>query len=154
MRLTTFTDYTLRTLIYVALRPGTLTTIADIAEAYNISSNHLMKVVHQLGQAGDVITLRGQHGGVRLARPPSEIIIGEVVRRTEPDLQIVPCFADGCNCAIRTDCKLGNALTSALDAFLGVLDNCTLADLISGDSGLTHVLGIEAPAPVPLPVPA
>jgi 5-formyltetrahydrofolate cyclo-ligase len=92
MRLTSFSDYTLRTLMYLGLHPNELCTIDEIAAAYDISANHLMKVVQQAAQAGEVLTVRGQHGGMRLARPPEAINIGTVVRRTEPDLHIAPCF--------------------------------------------------------------
>ena len=92
MRLTAFSDYTLRTLIYLALRPDTLCTIEEIAAAYDISANHLTKVVHQAAQAGEIATLRGQRGGMRLARRADTINIGTVLRRTEPDLDIAPCF--------------------------------------------------------------
>jgi Rrf2 family nitric oxide-sensitive transcriptional repressor len=98
MRLTTFSDYTLRTLIYLALRPSELCTIDEIAAAYCISANPLMKVVHQAAQAGEVQTVRGHRGGLRLARTPEAINLGTVVRRTEPDLHIAPCFGPGPAC--------------------------------------------------------
>lgn len=144
MRLTSFTDYTLRTLIYLGLRPHQLVTIADIAGAYEISANHLMKVVHQLAQSGDVATLRGQHGGLRLGRPASEINIGAVVRRTEPDMEIVSCFGSGPCCRIQSECLLAGALDEALQAFLNVLDRYTLADLLARREALAGLLGIDA----------
>jgi Rrf2 family nitric oxide-sensitive transcriptional repressor len=152
MRLTAFTDYTLRTLIYLALRGDRLATIADIAGAYGISANHLMKVVHRLGQAGDIETVRGQRGGIRLARPAAEISLGAVVRRTEPDLEIVPCFGAAGICAIQPDCVLQSALHKALQAFLDVLDGYTLADLIGPQRSLIASLGL-APEPAGAPGP-
>jgi Rrf2 family transcriptional regulator, nitric oxide-sensitive transcriptional repressor len=140
MRLTSFTDYTLRTLIYLALQPDTLVTIADIAKAYDISANHLMKVVHKLATAGDVATIRGQRGGLRLARPASEINIGEVVRRTEPDLALAPCFDTEARCIIQEGCVLQHALSDALGAFLAVLDGYTLADLVEPHRALVELL--------------
>ena len=98
MHLTSFSDYTLRTLMYLALRPDTLCTIDEIAVAYGISINHLSKVVHQSAQAGDIQTLRGQGGGLRLARRPETINIGAVLRRTELDREIAPCFGAGTAC--------------------------------------------------------
>ena len=83
MRLTTFSDFTLRTLTYLALHPDRFVTINEIASAYAISANHLMKVVQALAATGDVVTLRGPHGGLRLARPPEDIRLGDVIRRTE-----------------------------------------------------------------------
>ena len=120
MRLTDFTDFTLRTLIYLALQPDRLSTIADIADAYDISANHLMKVVHQLAASGDVATTRGRRGGLRLARPPADINIGAVVRRTEPDMALVACFVDPQRCVIQDGCVLQHVLADALGAFLGV----------------------------------
>lgn len=142
MRLTTFTDYTLRTLIYLAVQPDRLATIADIAGAYDISANHLMKVVHQLALAGDITTVRGQRGGMRLAKPAAAINIGRVVRRTEPDMELVSCFGDAHNCAIQDGCVLQHALGSALQAFLDVLDRYTLADLVAPRQKLAHLLGV------------
>jgi len=140
MRLTSFTDYTLRTLIYLALQPDRLATIADIAAAYDISANHLMKVVHQLAVAGDIVTVRGQRGGLRLAKPASEINIGAVVRRTEPDMDLVSCFAQEQRCVIQNGCVLQHALGDALAAFLAVLDRYTLADLAAPQRALAELL--------------
>jgi Rrf2 family transcriptional regulator, nitric oxide-sensitive transcriptional repressor len=143
MRLTAFTDYTIRTLIYLALRPDTLCTIEEIAESYGISVNHLTKVVYQAAQAGEVRTVRGQGGGLRLARSPEALNIGAIVRRTEPDLDIVPCFGAGDACAIQPVCVLQGVLSNALDAFLEVLDGVTLADLIRPRRRLSDLLQIE-----------
>ena len=144
MRLTAFTDYTLRTLIYLALRPDKLVTIADIADAYDISANHLMKIVHQLAIAGDVATVRGQHGGMRLGRPAETINLGQVVRRTEPDLELVACFSETQRCVIQRDCVLQHALGAALQAFLAVLDGYTLADLVAPRQALAGLLGMPS----------
>jgi Rrf2 family transcriptional regulator, nitric oxide-sensitive transcriptional repressor len=143
MRLTLFTDYTLRTLIYLAVQPDHLVTIGDIAEAYGISTNHLMKVVHQLATAGDVVTVRGQHGGLRLGRPAHEINLGAVVRRTEAEFNIVPCFGSEQDCAIRPECVLAGVLDEALRAFLAVLDGRTLADLVTPRAALARLLHLE-----------
>ena len=127
MRLTAFSDYTLRTLICLAVRGPS--TIGEISGLYGISEAHLTKVVHRLGQAGDVETVRGRNGGIRLAKPPERINAGAVVRRTE-DMALVPCFEDG-PCLISPACVLRDILREALEAFLGVLDRYTLADLVS-----------------------
>jgi Rrf2 family transcriptional regulator, nitric oxide-sensitive transcriptional repressor len=144
MRRTGFTDYTLRTLIYLALQPDRLATIADIAGAYDISTNHLMKVVHQLSVAGDIATTRGRRGGLRLARPASAINIGEVVRRTEPDMALVACFDTAQGCVIQSCCVLQRALTDALGAFVTVLDRYTLADLVAPRRSLAELLGMPS----------
>lgn len=146
MRLTLFTDYTLRALIYLAVRPERLVTIGDIAGAYGISSNHLMKVVHQLATAGDVVTVRGQHGGLRLARPANEINLGAVVRRTEADFAVVPCLGCDADCTIKPDCVLAGVLDEALGAFLAVLDGRTLADLVAPRAALARLLHVEQAA--------
>ena len=149
MRLTAYTDYSLRTLMYLALKPDGLATIAGIAAAYGISANHLMKVVHQLGLAGDIETVRGRQGGMRLARRPEDINIGQLVRRMEPDLNMAPCFAGPALCPITPACVLQRALREALEAFLAVLDRYTLADLVAPDRSLAGLLGMEDPGPVP-----
>src|SRR6185503_2138114 len=92
--------------MYVALKPDGLATIADISEAYGISSNHLTKVVHQLGLAGDIVTVRGRQGGIRLGRKPEDINIGKLVQRMEPDLQLAPCFGNSQICPITPACIL------------------------------------------------
>ncbi len=146
MRVTTYTDYTLRTLMYLALREPRQVTIAEIAEAYGVSQAHLMKVVHQLGVAGDITTTRGRHGGLRLARPPSDINIGAVVRRTEQDTSLVPCFEHPESCPIGSACVLRHALDEALAAFLAVLDRYTLADLVGPRLRLAELLGLGCAA--------
>ena len=144
MRLTAFSDYTLRTMIYLALRPDTLCTIDEIADAYGISANHLTKVVHQAAQAGEVQTVRGQRGGLRLARAPEDINVGAILRRTEPDLEIAPCFGSGPACCIQPACMLQGALGEALTAFLSVLDRVTLADLSRPKRQLSELLRLES----------
>jgi Rrf2 family nitric oxide-sensitive transcriptional repressor len=146
MRLTVYTDYALRVLMYVAVRPEPLPTIGQIADAYQISRNHLMKVVYELGQAGYLETVRGKNGGLRLARKPQEIGLGRLVRETEPDMALVPCFDPiRAECAITPACRLRGALSEARAAFLAVLDGYTLADLVSNGAALQALLGL-APA--------
>ncbi len=143
MRLTTFTDYTLRTLVYLAVHDAPPATITDIARAYRISEAHVMKVVHQLGVAGDIETIRGRNGGIRLAHPPAAINIGSVVRRTEAGMELVPCVGDDKSCVIGDACLLRGALDEALAAFLAVLDRFTLADLILPRLRLLSLLGLS-----------
>ncbi len=147
MRLTSYTDYSLRVLIRLALRPRTLATIAEIAQVYDISEHHLMKVVHQLGVAGYVETIRGRGGGLRLARMPAQINIGEVVRRMEPDFGLVACFRSAETCTIESACHLADAFRAALTAFLQVLDRYTLADLIAKPGPLSVLLQIKPTTP-------
>jgi Rrf2 family transcriptional regulator, nitric oxide-sensitive transcriptional repressor len=149
MRLTVFTDYTIRTLIYLALRPDRLVTIGDIAKAYRISNNHLMKVVHHLALSGDVATVRGQRGGLRLGRPASEINIGAVVRRSETDLALVPCFGSQSDCVIQPECVLARAVAEALQAFVTTLDRYTLADIARPHAALARLLRIDGPTESP-----
>lgn len=152
MRLTVFTDYALRVLMFAALHPGRLCTIGEIAAAYGISRNHVMKVVYELGVAGYVETVRGQQGGVRLARAPQAIGLGDVVRRTEGGIGLVPCMdaAQPDYCAISSACKLRRALGQASEAFFAVLDGFTLADLTDNRDTLRALLEQgQARAPTP-----
>jgi Rrf2 family nitric oxide-sensitive transcriptional repressor len=143
MRLTVYTDYALRLLMYLALKEDGLATIAEVAKAYGISRNHLMKVAYELGVAGDIETVRGRNGGLKLSRPVEAIILGDVVRRTEPDMALVPCFGSvDESCAVRPSCVLRRALQKAESAFLEVLDGYTLADLIRPRTRLRELLAI------------
>ena len=146
MRLTTFSDFTLRTLTYLALHPDRFVTINEIASAYTISANHLMKVVQALATTGDVVTLRGPHGGLRLARAPEDIRLGDVVRRTESDAAQTACFGTPETCGIQPACVLSGILTKALGAFMAVLDSHTLADLIVEPDSLLVLLDKNAPS--------
>jgi Rrf2 family transcriptional regulator, nitric oxide-sensitive transcriptional repressor len=142
MRLTIFTDYTLRVLIFLGTHQdeGRLATISDIATAYGISENHLMKVVHHLAKQGYVETTRGKGGGIQLARAPEQINIGAVVRSAEEDLAVVECFEEGnLNCPIVPACTLRNVLGRALRAFFEVLDGQTLADLLGPRAKLIRI---------------
>jgi Rrf2 family nitric oxide-sensitive transcriptional repressor len=141
MRLTVYSDYSLRLLMYAALRPGELVTIQQVADAYGISRNHLMKVAFELGRHGFLETVRGRGGGVRLARPAERIGLGDVVRRTEEDFDMVECFAAATDrCAVSGACRLKGVLSRALDAYLAVLDEYTLADLTRRNSPLARLL--------------
>jgi len=141
MRLTVFTDFSLRVLMYIALQPGRLPTIGEIASSYGISKNHLMKVVYELGVAGYIETVRGKGGGLRLARAPEAINLGEIIRHTEPDMALLPCFEPLCGaCVITPACKLKNALQEARDAFMAVLDGYSLADLVKKRAPLSVLL--------------
>ena len=146
MRLTVYTDYALRLLMYLAVKDDGLATIAEVAESYDISRNHLMKVAHQLGVAGYVTTVRGRSGGLRLARPASDIILGDVVRHSEQDMALVPCMSPAdAACAIRPSCLLKRALGRATAAFMDVLDGYSLGDLVKPRHALRNLLEIEAP---------
>ena len=143
MRLTVYTDYSLRLLMYLALKDDGLATIAEVAKGYDISKTHLMKVAHQLGVAGYVTTVRGRRGGLRLAKPLDAIGLGEVVRRTEPDMALVPCFRpEGAACPIQRCCLLAGALEKARSAFLAVLDDYSLKDLVQPRTALRGLLHI------------
>jgi Rrf2 family nitric oxide-sensitive transcriptional repressor len=145
MRLTLHTDYALRVLIYLGLRPDEVARVHDIAASYRISENHLMKVVNRLAQLGYVQTVRGRNGGLRLARSPAAIRIGDVVRHTEDDLALVECFDARRNaCAIAGTCRLTGILDEALQAFLAVLDRYTLDDILAPAPQLAKLLGLPA----------
>lgn len=141
MRLTTFSDYTLRVLMFLALSRDRLATIPEIAAAYGISENHLMKVVHQLARGGVVESVRGKGGGIRLAQAPEAIRLGRIVRASEGAAPIVECLAEeGAGCRIAPVCKLSSVLTRAFDALYATLDEYTLADLVHKPRELEAIL--------------
>lgn len=147
MRLTVYTDYALRLLMYLAVKDDGLATITEVAKSYGISKNHLMKVAYQLGVAGYVDTVRGRGGGLRLAKPVADINLGAVVRHTEPDMALVPCLKPvNASCAIKRCCVLRRALEEAGAAFLDVLDGYTLADLTPPRTPLRKLLAIDTSA--------
>ncbi len=130
VKLTALTDYALRLLMHVAQHPERLCTIAEVAQRYGISEAHLMKVTHRLAQGGWIDTLRGKGGGMRLARAPQAIGLGDVVRDMESDFALVECFGGGASCALTGQCALTGVLGGALAAFHRHLDGYTLADLL------------------------
>ena len=130
MRLTNFSDYALRVLMYAALREDRLITIEETAQVYGVSRAHLMKVANQLARAGFLKAVRGRSGGLTLAKPAKSIRLGDVLRATEPDFALVECFTEDNRCVITRRCRLRGVLHEALSAFTGTLDKYTLADLI------------------------
>jgi Rrf2 family transcriptional regulator, nitric oxide-sensitive transcriptional repressor len=140
MRLTLYTDFALRVLIQVGLNDDKLTTINDIAQSFGISKPHLMKVVNNLGQKGYLDTVRGRKGGIRLMREPRHINIGQVVRDTEDQLDVIGCLERRGYCPIQRVCVLRGALSDATEAFLAVLDTYTLGDLIEPRKALSSLL--------------
>ncbi|MEH7382201.1 Rrf2 family transcriptional regulator [Bacillus sp. JJ1533] len=145
MKLTNYTDYSLRVLMYLAMKnEEELCTIQEIAEAYNISRNHLMKIIHHLGKLEYIKTIRGRNGGFRLAKHPKDINIGEVVSNTEEDFNIVDCFKEGGGyCSISPSCKLKHALYEALQAFINVLNGYTLEDLVTNKTDLLDLFRLQ-----------
>lgn len=137
-----YTDFSLRVLIYLGTKEkNELSTIQAISDAYNISKNHLMKVTHELGKLGYIETIRGRGGGIRLAKEPEDINIGQVVRHTEDDFHLVECFDCKTNtCVISPVCGLKGALNRALFAYLKVLDEYTLADFLHQKHKLANLL--------------
>ncbi len=129
MKLTLYTDYSLRVLLYLASKPEGSATITEIAEYYKISRNHLVKVVHNLGVNEFITTSRGKNGGIRLAHAPEQILLSDVVRKTEPDMNLLECFNPQTdNCVISPTCRLKSMLYEGRSAFMAVLEKNTLAD--------------------------
>jgi Rrf2 family transcriptional regulator, nitric oxide-sensitive transcriptional repressor len=153
MRLTDYTDYSLRVLLYLAVRTEGLATIQDISDAYGISKNHLMKVVQRLAELGWVETVRGRNGGLRLYEHSSALTVGEVVRAAESDFVLVACF-NGADpdvhreCVIQSECRLKGIFESARDAFFRELDRYTIRDIAEPASPLMSLLGIKPSAKV------
>ena len=130
MQLTQFTDYSMRTLMYLADRPGVLCTIGEISEWHDISKAHLVKVVHRLAGLGYVKSTRGKGGGIVLEKEPGEINLGKLVREVEPHFDLVECFNSASNtCRLAGDCRLKHLLSDATKAFLAVLDEQSLEDM-------------------------
>lgn len=145
MRLNLQTDYALRLLMHLAVNEDHLSTIAEVAERYAISKNHLMKVAHILGREGVIETVRGRSGGLRLACPAGKIVVGRIVRLMEADLALVECFQGGANeCVITPACRLKGMLGEAVDAFLRVLDQYTIENLVRRNRKLHALLRVEA----------
>jgi Rrf2 family nitric oxide-sensitive transcriptional repressor len=145
MRLTTFTDYSLRVLIYLGVCNGRRAAIGDIAQAYGISKNHLTKVILFLSAEGYVVTTRGKGGGVGLNIDPDRLRIGELVRKSEADSVLVECFSQGPrDCRIARSCLLRGAFAKAVQAFYAVLDTYTLADLLVNRAALEPVLQLSS----------
>ena len=169
MRLTNYSDYAVRSLIYLAVRavPPHLANISDIANSYGISRSHLTKIVHQLGQLGYIESVRGKNGGIRLARKPEDINLGVLIKQIEPDFDLAECFAtpidrhdndwlsesiklpvalidetkdQSVGCTICLACQFKNILLEALSAFIGVLERYTLADIINNHDELVPLL--------------
>ena len=143
MKLTAFTDYGLRVLIYLAAEPDRRAAAAEIARAFDISLNHLAKVVRFLGQQGWVRTVRGKGGGLELGQPAEHIVVGAVVRRSEGEAQPAECFTDPGRCALTRICRLRGVLRRATQAFYAVLDDATLADLTHNGRALAQALQID-----------
>jgi Rrf2 family nitric oxide-sensitive transcriptional repressor len=155
MRLTDYTDYSLRVLLFLAVNKDALSTIQDISDAYGISKNHLMKVVQQLGELGWIETVRGRNGGLRLNERSLNLSVGDVVRATESDFALVGCFErDGAKqrpCVIEPHCRLKHVFESAQRAFLAELDRHTIDELIKSGAPLARLLGLgvgEAPVSI------
>jgi Rrf2 family nitric oxide-sensitive transcriptional repressor len=141
MQLSAFADYSLRVLIYVGLDPSGRTSITDVANAYGISRNHVVKVVHRLQALGHLQTFRGRGGGIELGRPPEQIGVGQLVQQLE-NLQVVECFKTEGQCVLTGRCVLQQALVEAVAAFVAVLDGYTLADLLQPSTRLARALSI------------
>lgn len=149
MQINQFTNFAIRILMYCALSDGRIARTSEIAHAYGVSENHLTKVAQQLAASGYLRTVRGRGGGLRLAMAPEDIVVGEVVRRTEGSLRLVECFDAAINtCPLAPACRLKRALHRALDAFFLVLDGYTLADLVGARDDLKMLLRIDPSPPI------
>tara|TARA_R110000737_G_C14242752_1_gene425111 strand:+ start:97 stop:561 length:465 start_codon:yes stop_codon:yes gene_type:complete len=147
MKLTSYTNYAMRSLQLAALKAPDLVRIDDVARIHSLSRPHIMKIVHELGRAGYLETVRGRGGGFRLARAPEDIVVGEVVRITEGPLDVVECFNPEKNtCPLIGICVLSRKMREATAAFMAVLDDLTIAD-ISANRGqlMERIAPLESP---------
>lgn len=141
MQLSLHSDYACRVLIYLAVSKTKKSSVEEISDAFGISKNHLVKIVHELGKSGMIQTTRGRGGGICLAMSPEEISIGDVLRKTEPSFAIVECLSPGTNkCPITAACGLKPWLAKAMSAFLATLDDVTLADVVRKKRMLSELL--------------
>lgn len=141
MQLTSFTDYGLRALIYMASLPAErMTSISEVTEVYGLSRNHMVKIINQLSHTGFVTTVRGKNGGIRLGKPARTIRLGDVVRALEP-LSLVNCASEFCH--ITPACRLKSVLQQAVQNFLKELDSYTLADMVEDNSPLYRLLLVK-----------
>lgn len=148
MKLTSYTNYAMRSLQLAALKSPDLVRVDDVAKVHGLSRPHIMKIVHELGKAGYLETVRGRGGGFRLARPPEQIIVGEVVRITEGPMDVVECFNPEKNkCPLIGICILSHKMQEAMAAFMAVLDDLTIADISANRGQL-----LDRIAPLELPV--
>lgn len=147
MRLTRYSDYAMRVLLHLGAEPDRMASIGSIAKAYGISRNHLMKVVHDLGKAGFVESVRGRSGGIRLARSPEKINLGEVLRHTEDGFDLVDCT----QCIIAPACGMTAVVHEALGAFLAVFDRYSLADILGRKADLLAIFDATAAGMAPAP---
>lgn len=144
MKLTNFCDYSLRVLIFLGIK-GELSSIGEISGVYDISKNHVVKVVHNLVKLGYIHSVQGKNGGIKLALPPEEINLGRVVEQVEPDFNLVECFGDReDNCCISPACRLKNFFRLAQRAFLDTLKSYNLSDIIKNRSSLLSLVGASA----------
>jgi Rrf2 family nitric oxide-sensitive transcriptional repressor len=149
MQLTTFSDYSMRVLIYLGLQRDKLATIAEIARAYEVSENHLMKVVHNLAQRGYIETVRGKGGGMRLAKPAQDINLADMVRMTEGGAGLLHCLDQQGTCCIQTACQLTGILREAQEAMYATLGKYSLADLLREQRPLASILHRVSPPAIP-----
>jgi Rrf2 family nitric oxide-sensitive transcriptional repressor len=144
MRLTDYTDYTLRVLMFCALNPDRSVTIAELAQSHAVSKNHLMKIVNDLARQGLLQTTRGRGGGLRLLKKPEDINIGAVVRQTETDFRLVECFDAGFNtCSLTAQCQLKHVFSAALKSYMAELDKVSLADVTRTNPGSVSLVPVS-----------
>ena len=139
MQLTKYTDLSLRVMMHLAILNGKRATIKEIAQIYNVSRNHMVKVAHNLATLGYIDSTSGRNGGIELALSPSEIVVGDIVRAVEPSLYLIDCESQ--QCPISAACLLKEALDEAMIAFLKVLDQYTVSDLVRNKVQLIRLIG-------------
>jgi len=148
MELSRFSDYALRVLMYAAARENEKITLGELTQAYRISHHHLVKIVHYLGKLGYLKNTRGRSGGIRLGLPASDIRVGDVIRKTETHMNLTECFDGATNmCKLSPSCRLKGVFHEARDAFLGVLDCYTVADLVQSRAPLLRLLSLNGVHP-------